>query len=264
MPSRRPTLLDVARAAGVSRSTVSYAYNQPERLSDDTRARVLAAAREVGYAGPNPLRASLRRGRAGAIGVLITERLSYAFDDPGAGLFLRGIASAGEDADVGLTLLPPAPVGPGALAAVRGSAVDGVIAFSLPPQHAAIRAAVERRLPLVRVDMSAPAGEPVVRSTTAAAPAPSPSTCSPSAIAASRCSSTACSTTTPAASPPPRGSRTRCSPSPASGWRAMPTPSPQRDSTRPPSRSSRPRATRSRPGRPRPPSCSPGRSRRPR
>ena len=56
--ARRPTLLDVARAAGVSRSTVSYAYNQPDRLSDEMRARVLAAAREVGYAGPDPLAAS--------------------------------------------------------------------------------------------------------------------------------------------------------------------------------------------------------------
>ena len=59
---RRPTLLDVARAAGVSRSTVSYAYNQPDRLSDETRARVLAAAREVGYAGPDPMAASLVAG----------------------------------------------------------------------------------------------------------------------------------------------------------------------------------------------------------
>ncbi|WP_037498029.1 LacI family DNA-binding transcriptional regulator [Solirubrobacter soli] len=169
MSRNRPTLLDVARAAGVSRSTVSYAYNQPNRLSDETRARVLAAAREVGYAGPDPLAASLRRGRTGAIGVLFTEKLSYAFDDPGAVLFLRGVASAAENADVALTLLPVpprgegAPPGAGALAAVRGSAVDGVIVFSLPPEHAAVRAAVERRLPIVRVDMDAPPGEPVVR-----------------------------------------------------------------------------------------------------
>jgi DNA-binding LacI/PurR family transcriptional regulator len=161
--ARKPTLLDVARAAGVSRSTVSYAYNQPDRLSEEMRERVLGAARAVGYAGPDPLAASLRRGRAGAIGVLITEKLSYAFDDPGAVLFLRGIASVVEDADVGLTLLPVPPVVPGALAAVRGSAVDGVIAFSLPPEHAAIRAAAERRLPIVRVDMDAPPGEPMVR-----------------------------------------------------------------------------------------------------
>ena len=160
---RRPTLLDVARAAGVSRSTVSYAYNQPDRLSDETRARVLAAAREVGYAGPDPMAASLRRGRAGAIGVLFTEKLSYAFADPGAVLFLRGISSVAEDADVALTLLPVPPVGGGALAAVRGSAVDGVIVFSLPEEHPAVLAAVERRLPMVRVDMDAGPGEPVVR-----------------------------------------------------------------------------------------------------
>jgi DNA-binding LacI/PurR family transcriptional regulator len=160
----RPTLVDVARAAGVSRSTVSYAYNQPDRVSDATRERVLAVAEELGYGGPDPLAASLRRGRSGAIGVLITEKLSYAFDDPGAVLFLRGIASVIEEADVGLTLLPVPPArGTGALAAVRGSAIDGVIAFSLPEEHAAIRAAVHRGLPIVRVDMDAPPGEHVVR-----------------------------------------------------------------------------------------------------
>jgi DNA-binding LacI/PurR family transcriptional regulator len=156
-------LLDVARAAGVSRSTVSYVYNQPERVSADTRERVLAAAAAIGYAGPDPLAASLRRGRAGAIGVLFTEVLSYAFDDPAAVRFLRGIASVVERADVGLTLLPVPPEGPTALAAVRGSAVDGVIVYSLPEQHPAVRAAVERGLPLVRVDMPAPPGAAVVR-----------------------------------------------------------------------------------------------------
>jgi DNA-binding LacI/PurR family transcriptional regulator len=158
-----PTLLDVARAAGVSRSTVSYVYNEPERVSAATRERVLAAAERIGYAGPNRLAASLRRGRAGAIGVLFTEILSYAFDDPAAVLFLRGIASVVERADVGLTLLPVPPDGPGALEAVRGSVVDGVIVYSLPEEHPAVKAAVQRRLPLARVDMPAPPREPCVR-----------------------------------------------------------------------------------------------------
>jgi len=38
-----------------------------------------------------------------------------------------------------------------------------VIVFSLPEEHPAVRAAVERRLPIVRVDMDGPPGEPVVR-----------------------------------------------------------------------------------------------------
>ena len=53
-PSRRPTMTDVAKAAGVSQSTVSMALNNVSsaRLSDATRAKVLSAAVELGYRLP--------------------------------------------------------------------------------------------------------------------------------------------------------------------------------------------------------------------
>ena len=165
-PSRRPTLLDVARAAGVSRSSVSYAFTRPERVSPDLLTRVQAAAARLGYAGPDPAAATLRRGRAGAIGVLFTEALSYAFSDPAAVLFLQGIASGGERADVALTLLPvppSTPSTPAALAAIRGSVIDGAIVYSLPEAHPAVLALAARRLPLVRVDMDPAPGARVVR-----------------------------------------------------------------------------------------------------
>ena len=43
----RPTLETVARAAGVSPMTVSNAYNRPDQMSEQTRARVLDVAREI-------------------------------------------------------------------------------------------------------------------------------------------------------------------------------------------------------------------------
>lgn len=158
----RPTLMDVARAAGVSRSSVSYVFSRPERVSDELRARVLAAAAELGYAGPDPAAATLRRGRAGTLGVLFTEALSYAFSDPAAVLFLKGIATAGERADVGLTLLPVPPESGDAMAAVRGSIIDGVILYSPPEDHPAVAALTARRLPVVRVDMDPAPGAAVV------------------------------------------------------------------------------------------------------
>lgn len=158
----RPTLLDVAHAAGVSRSTVSYVYNEPARVSPDVRERVLAAAAELGYRGPDAAAASLRRGRSGALGVLFTETLSYAFADPAAVLFLRGVAEASEQAGVALTLLPVPPEQEGALAAIRGSVVDGVVVYSLPAGHPAVLAATSRGLPIVRVDMPPQPGQPSV------------------------------------------------------------------------------------------------------
>jgi DNA-binding LacI/PurR family transcriptional regulator len=96
----------VAEAAGVSPMTVSYAYSQPERLSPAAAARVHAAARKLGYPGPHPGARSLRRGRAGSLGVVWGERLTYAFDDPQAARFLAGVADVCAGEGVGLTLLP--------------------------------------------------------------------------------------------------------------------------------------------------------------
>ena len=78
----RPTLAGVAARAGVSSSTASLAFSGSPRVTAATRERVLAAAAELGYAGPDPIAASLRRGRSGVIGVFIGERLLYAFRDP--------------------------------------------------------------------------------------------------------------------------------------------------------------------------------------
>ncbi|WP_419834492.1 LacI family DNA-binding transcriptional regulator [Endozoicomonas atrinae] len=45
----KATIKDVAKAAGVSISTVSYAINGNERISDTTRQRVLDVAKELNY-----------------------------------------------------------------------------------------------------------------------------------------------------------------------------------------------------------------------
>src|SRR4051794_10850949 len=46
---RRPTIYDVAKAAGVAASTVSRAFARPGRVNAETAARVFEAARELGY-----------------------------------------------------------------------------------------------------------------------------------------------------------------------------------------------------------------------
>src|SRR3954452_8942019 len=81
MADRRPRLRDVAERAGVSIGTASNAFNRPEMLSEALGDRVQAAARELGYGGPDPAARRLRTGRAGAIGLVFTEDLLYAFGD---------------------------------------------------------------------------------------------------------------------------------------------------------------------------------------
>ncbi|HEY0216488.1 MAG TPA: LacI family DNA-binding transcriptional regulator [Cellulomonas sp.] len=103
---RRPTLREIAHRAGVSVMTVSYAFNDPDRVSDVTRERVLAAAAELGYQGKNPWATALRRGRVGALGVVFSEHLTYAFTDPQATGFLAGVASVCAEEGLGLTIIP--------------------------------------------------------------------------------------------------------------------------------------------------------------
>ena len=87
----RVTAKTVAEAVGVSVATVSNAYNRPGQLSAELRARILATAEELGYAGPDAAARALRSGKTDAVGVLLTDRLSYAFSDPYAIGFLAGL-----------------------------------------------------------------------------------------------------------------------------------------------------------------------------
>src|ERR687894_1650745 len=103
---KRVTLAQVAELAGVSVMTASYTYNRPDRVSDGARARVLAAAAQLGYAGPDPSARSLRRGSTRTLGVVLGEHLSYAFDDPGAVSFLAGIAEVCTEHGYGMTIPP--------------------------------------------------------------------------------------------------------------------------------------------------------------
>jgi DNA-binding LacI/PurR family transcriptional regulator len=63
-------LIDVAKAAGVSRSTASNVFNNPDLVRLKLRQRVEAAARELGYVGPDPKGRLLRAGKFNAIAVL--------------------------------------------------------------------------------------------------------------------------------------------------------------------------------------------------
>lgn len=159
LPPHRVTLRDVAARLGVSPATVSNAYNRPDQLSPDLRARVLGAARELGYSGPHPLARSLRRGRSGVIGVVYDSPLHFAFADPAASLFLGGVARAVQEE--GLSLLLLAAGGPGLSPAATAS-VDGLILYATTGASPALAAARTRALPTVLVDQAPQEGLPLI------------------------------------------------------------------------------------------------------
>ena len=152
------TLQTIADALGVSRTTVSNAYNRPDQLAPELRERVLETARSLGYAGPDPAARRLRSGRRGAIGLMFSERLSYAFTDPGAVGFLQGLTEATEAKGYELLLLPGMRGTEQEVSSVRDAVVGAFCLYCMPDGHPAVQAAMHRGLPVVTVDEPRQAG----------------------------------------------------------------------------------------------------------
>ncbi len=149
----RVTLQQVAAELGVSAKTVSNAYSRPDQLSAGLRAQVLAVAERLGYPGPDPLAAGLRRGRVGALGVAYANSLSYAFEDPVSVALLAGITSVAERAGTGLLLASGSGhAGGPAAGTVRTALIDGLVVASLSDDDPVLPVVVARRLPLVVLD----------------------------------------------------------------------------------------------------------------
>jgi DNA-binding LacI/PurR family transcriptional regulator len=146
--SKRATLTQVAELAGVSVMTASYTFNRPDRVSAEARSRVLAAAAELGYSGPDPSARSLRRGSTRTLGVVLGEHLSYAFEDPGAAAFLTGVAGVCADHGYGMTILPIT----GAVddvSRINDTAVDGFIIWTTSDDDPILTAVQARKRPAV-------------------------------------------------------------------------------------------------------------------
>ena len=148
----RARIADVARAAGVSKTAVSFAFNSPERLNPETAERILEVADDLGYR-PHPVARMLTQRRTGTIGVLTPQALSVVFSNPFFGLFNEGVAAAAESSGHGLLFVSPLH---GSLARAVGRAtVDGFIAVGLPEGHPEIEQIRRAGLPTILVDSHA-------------------------------------------------------------------------------------------------------------
>jgi DNA-binding LacI/PurR family transcriptional regulator len=90
---RRPTIRDVAAAAGVSRGTVSRVLNGGHWVSPEALAAVQEAIRSTGYSANQHAR-SLVTGRANSVAFLLTEPQHLLFEDPTFSILLRAAAEA--------------------------------------------------------------------------------------------------------------------------------------------------------------------------
>src|SRR4051812_3450504 len=86
----RPTIADVARSAGVSKSAVSFALNNRPSVAADTRDRILQAARDLGWTPSSKARA-LSVSRALAVGLVLARRPETLRADPFFPSFIAGV-----------------------------------------------------------------------------------------------------------------------------------------------------------------------------
>ncbi|MBN1873588.1 MAG: LacI family DNA-binding transcriptional regulator [Anaerolineae bacterium] len=84
MNRNRVTIKDVARAAGVSRQTVSRAINDRGEISEETRDRVLSIAKEMGYR-PSSIARGLATQRTGTLGLVVPDVANPFFADVAQG-----------------------------------------------------------------------------------------------------------------------------------------------------------------------------------
>ncbi|MFN8449075.1 MAG: LacI family DNA-binding transcriptional regulator [Anaerolineae bacterium] len=145
----KTTISDIARQAGVSKTAVSFAFNDPARLPDETVQRILKIADDLGYL-PNPVARSLTSKRTGNIGVLFPQPLPDILANPYTTELLRGIGTACGRS--GYNQLLVSPVLGNMRHAVSGAVVDGFLAIGLEHNKPTVELLDQRGVPYVMVD----------------------------------------------------------------------------------------------------------------
>ncbi len=101
--ARRATISDIAERAGVSKGAVSYALNGRPGVSEDTRERIVAIARELGWY-PNRAARSLSAERADACGLVLARPAKTIALEPFFMEFIAGVESELSARSIALTI----------------------------------------------------------------------------------------------------------------------------------------------------------------
>ncbi|BDZ39482.1 LacI family DNA-binding transcriptional regulator [Microbacterium suwonense] len=149
MKNRRVTMQDVAERANVSKTAVSLAFNNSNRLSEATVKNILEAATELGYS-QDPAARMLRTRRTDSLGLLLPQQLDKVLENPYYTQFLQGIGQTCQRE--GFTLLLAPPLRGSMLKTIPYAAVDGFIVSGLEHDRGEVNALRQRGIPFVLVD----------------------------------------------------------------------------------------------------------------
>lgn len=147
------TLDEVAKDAGVSRSTVSRVINNHPNVSASTRAHVKAAIEKCDYR-PHAVARSLATKRTNILGMVVPESVTKLFTDPYFPLMLRGATETCNRRGYHLILsLFTASVDSGAMhdRVIRSGYLDGAIAANASLDDRLIPSLLEEGLPFILI-----------------------------------------------------------------------------------------------------------------
>ena len=133
---QRATILDVAARAGVHAATVSRTINVPEKVAPETRRRVEAAVRDLGFV-PNRAARGLITGRTGNVAVIVPD-----ITNPHFASLVRSVERAARQGDLQVLLVDTGEHPDEEVRAVRSLSreVDGFIIVSPRRLHRALDA----------------------------------------------------------------------------------------------------------------------------
>jgi DNA-binding LacI/PurR family transcriptional regulator len=160
-PPRRPTITDVALAAGVSTATVSNALNQRRYVDAGTAERIRAAASRLGYT-PNASARRLRTGRVNTLALLSSMPFSVAAGPSRLGFMMEIAAVAAAVAiENGLALLL-APPPQAAKLDLSQLDIDGALIIEPADHDPALRHFAAQNIPVVCIGLAPGGGEVAV------------------------------------------------------------------------------------------------------
>src|SRR5215211_5976260 len=147
-----PTLEEIAKHAGVSRSTVSRVMNNHPSVDRDTRERVLTVAETLNY-HPNIAARSLAAGRSHILSLVIPTGVSSLFTDPYFPLLIQGVSAAcnAHNHSMMLWLAQPEADNQPVRQILQGGLIEGVILASAVMDDPVFEALLNRGLPFVVV-----------------------------------------------------------------------------------------------------------------
>ncbi|MGH0051763.1 MAG: LacI family DNA-binding transcriptional regulator [Sphaerochaetaceae bacterium] len=146
---KRPTIKDIARESGYSKTAVSFAFNDPSRISEKACRQILETAERLGYI-PDPMARNFSLRRHLSIGFLLPQEIQYSLQNPYTQQVLLGIGSVCEKYGYTLTIIPP--LNESVSEAVRNAAVDGLITMGMQVGMDIVSVMKTRLLPYMTID----------------------------------------------------------------------------------------------------------------